>query len=165
MGSMLAIPFTLGIAVLRDRLWDIDVIINRTLVYGTLTATFGLIYVGLALGLHFFLRGLIQLTNDIVLVVTTLAIAALFQPLRKRIQTVIDRRFYRQKYDAAKTLADFSAVLRDEVDLNQLTEYLVTVVKETMQPTHVSLWLCPLEQPQTRNTRVLPRIEVMESEE
>ncbi len=159
MGAMLAIPFTLGIAVLRDRLWDIDVIINRTLVYGTLTATLGLIYVGLALGLHFLLRGLIQLTNDIALVATTLAIAALFQPLRRRIQTVIDRRFYRQKYDAAKTLADFSAVLRNEVDLKQLSEHVVAVVQKTMQPTHVSLWLFKPDQSRERSTRLLPRID------
>ena len=114
---------------------------------------------GLALGLHFFLRGLIQLTNDIVLVATTLAIAALFQPLRKRIQTVIDRRFYRQKYDAAKTLADFSAVLRNEVDLNQLSEHVVAVVQKTMQPTHVSLWLFKPDQSRERSTRLLPRID------
>jgi hypothetical protein len=119
MGSMLAIPFTLGIAVLRYRLWDIDVIINRTLVYGTLTATFGLIYVGLTLGQQMLLRGLIVQTNDIELVASTLAIAALFQPLRRRIQTLIDQRFYRHKYDAARTLAAFSAILRHEVDLNQ----------------------------------------------
>ena len=102
---MLAIPFTLGIAVLHYPAWDIDVFINRALVYSTLTATLGLIYVGLTLGLQFLLRGLIQQTNDIALVASTLAIYGLFQPLRRRIQTLIDRRFYRQKYDADKTLA------------------------------------------------------------
>jgi hypothetical protein len=159
MGSMLAIPFTLGIAVLRYRLWDIDVIINRTLVYGTLTATLGLIYVGLTLGLQMLLRGLIVQTNDIELVASTLAIAALFQPLRRRIQTLIDQRFYRHKYDAARTLAAFSAILRHEVDLNQLSEHLLAVVHETMQPTHVSLWLYHPKPSHERNTRMLPRIE------
>jgi hypothetical protein len=165
MVSMLAIPYTLAIAVLHHRLWDIDIIIKRTLIYGTLTVTLGLIFVGLNIGMQFLVRGFIQQTNDIVLVASTLAIAALFEPLRRQIQTFIDRRFYRQKYDAAKTIAVFGATLRNEIDLNQLTQNLEAVVRETMQPTHVSLWLCPLEQPQARNTRVLPRIEVIESEE
>jgi hypothetical protein len=165
MGSMLAIPYTLAFAVLHYRLWDIDIIINRTLVYSSLTLTLGLIFVGLTLGLQFLVRGIIQQTNNIALVASTLAIAALFEPLRRQIQTFIDRRFYRQKYDAAKTIATFSAVLRNEVDLNRLTENLVAVVRETMQPAHVSLWLCPLEQPQSRNTRVLPIIEVIENAE
>jgi hypothetical protein len=141
MVSMLAIPFTLGIAVLRYRLWDIDLIINRTLVYGTLTATLGLIYVGLTLGLQMLLGGLIRQTNDMLLVASTLAIAALFQPLRRRIQAFIDFRFYRRKYDAAQILAAYSATLRHEVDLNQLCEHLITVVQDTMQPSHASLWL------------------------
>jgi hypothetical protein len=165
MVSMLAIPYTLAIAVLHHRLWDIDIIIKRTLVYGTLTVTLGLIFVGLNIGMQFLVRGLIQQTNDIVLVASTLAIAALFEPLRRRIQTLIDRRFYRQKYDAAKTIAVFGATLRNEIDLDQLTQNLEAVVRETMQPTHVSLWLCPPDQPQPRNTRVLPRIEVIEIEE
>jgi hypothetical protein len=147
MVSMLAIPYTLAIAVLHYRLWDIDIIINRTLVYGTLTVTLGLIFVGLTLGLQFLVRGIIQQTNDIALVASTLAIAALFEPLHRQIQNFIDRRFYRQKYDAAKTIAAFGDIIRNEVDLNQLTENLVAVVKETMQPAHVSLWLCPLENP------------------
>jgi len=164
MGSMLAIPFTLGIAVLHYRLWDIDVFINRALVYSTLTATLGLIYVGLILGLQFLLRGLIKQTNDIALVASTLAIVGLFQPLRRRIQTLIDRRFYRQKYDANKTLAAFSTVIRNEMDLNQLSEHLVAVVQETMQPAHVSLWFCHPEPSRERNTRLLPRIDEGESE-
>jgi hypothetical protein len=125
--------------------------------------TLGLIFVGLVLGLQFLVRGMIQQTNDIALVASTLAIAALFEPLRRQIQTLIDRRFYRQKYDAAKTIAAFGAILRNEVDLNQLSESLAAVVQETMQPAHVSLWLCHPEPSQVRNTRVLPRIDVVES--
>lgn len=158
MALMLAIPFTLGIAILRYRLWDIDHVINRALVYGTLTAALGLIYVGLVLGQQLLLRGLLQQTNDIVLVASTLVVAALFQPLRSRIQTIIDRRFYRQKYDAARTLEAFGAVIRNEVDLAQLSDHLLAVVEETMQPEHVSLWLRGVKQPEPRTTRLLPRI-------
>ena len=116
-------------AVLHYRLWDIDIIINRTLVYSTLTVTLGLIFVGLTLGLQFMVRGIIQQNNDIALVASTLAIAALFEPLRRQIQNFIDRRFYRQRYDAAKTIAAFGDIIRNEVDLNQLTANLVAVVK------------------------------------
>ncbi len=139
--ALLLIPLSLGIAILRYRLWDIDIIINRTLVYGTLTVLLALVYVGLIFALQFLLRGVISQTNDVVIVVSTLAIAAMFQPLRRRIQGIIDLRFYRRKYDAAKTLEAFSATLRNEVDLDKLSEQLLEVVQETMQPAQVSLWL------------------------
>ncbi len=146
------IPLGLGIAILRYRLWDSDLIINRTLVYGMLTVSLVLVYVGLVIGLQALLRELISQTNAIAIVVSTLAIAALFQPLRHRIQNLIDRRFYRRKYDAAKTVEAFSAALRNEVDLSQLSEQLITVVQETMQPTHVSLWLRPPEHDEKQRT-------------
>lgn len=142
--SMLVIPPTLGIAIFRSHLWDIDVIINRTLVYTMLTATLGLVYAALVIVLQFLSHSLTG-GNQLALVGSTLAIAALFQPLRRRIQAIIDRRFYRRKYDAARTVEAFSAALRNEVDLNQLGEQLVTVVEETMQPAYVSLWLRPVE--------------------
>jgi hypothetical protein len=140
---LLLFPLSLGFAILRYRLWDIGVLINRTLVYGALTIILGLVYAGLVIGFQALLRGAISQTNDVAIVVSTLAIAALFQPLRHRIQAVIDRRFYRRKYDAAKIVAAYSATLRQEVDLDQLREHLVAVVQETMQPAHVSLWLRP----------------------
>jgi hypothetical protein len=144
--SMLVIPPTLGIAILRSHLWDIDVIINRTLVYGVLTAILALVYFGSIIALQSLvnvLTGQLSLWSQspLVIVASTLGIATLFQPLRRRIQAIIDRRFFRSKYDAARTLAAFSATLRDEVNLDQLREALETVVQETMQPSHVSLWL------------------------
>ena len=131
----------IGLAILRSRLWEIDIIINRTLVYGSLTALLGLLYFGLIFGLQYLLRGIISQNNNIAIVVSTLVIAALFQPFRHRLQKIVDRRFYRSKYDATKIIETFSVTLRNEVDLNQLSEHLVAVVQETMQPAHVSLWL------------------------
>jgi hypothetical protein len=131
----------IGLAILRHRLWEIDIIINRTLVYGSLTALLGLLYFGLIFALQFLLRGIVSQNNDISIVVSTLAIAALFQPLRHRIQSIIDRRFYRRRYAAAQIVETFSATLRNEVDLSQLREHLIAVVQDTMQPSHVSLWL------------------------
>src|SRR5215210_5945714 len=141
--SFMLIPLSIGVAVLRSHLFDIDVVINRTLVYGSLTATLvALYFVGIVVSQRLF----VALTGEkstLAVVASTLVIAALFTPLRRRIQSFIDRRFYRRKYDARKTLEDFSAQLRDETDLNALSDDLVGVVRETMQPTHVSLWLRP----------------------
>jgi MFS family permease len=141
--TMLLYPFTMGIAILRYRLWDIDVLINRTLVYGSLTVILTGVYVGLVIGLQALLRGIISQDSGVAIVLSTLAIYFLFQPLRHRLQQLIDRRFYRRKYDAAKVVAAFSDTLRHEVDLDTLREHLLAVVRETMQPAHVSLWLRP----------------------
>ena len=138
-----SLPLAIGVAIFRYHLWDIDILINRTLVYGSLTALLALIYFGLVIGLESLVRLFTGQASQspVIIVASTLAIAALFQPLRKRIQAIIDRRFYRRKYDAAKTIAAFSATLRNEVDLTRLREHLLNVVQETMQPAHVSLWL------------------------
>jgi hypothetical protein len=140
---IIALPTSIGIAVLRYRLYDIDLVINRTLVYGALTASLVLIYFGGVVSLQYVFRVLTGGESQLAIVASTLAIAALFNPLRRRFQDFIDRRFYRRKYDAARILATFGARLRDEVDLYTLSDDLLEVVRETMQPTHVSLWLRP----------------------
>jgi hypothetical protein len=143
LGFMLIIPLSFGVAILRYRLWDIDIIINRTLVYGTLTGILVAIYFGGVTLLQGMLRGLTGQESTVAIVATTLTIAVLFNPLRRRIQSLIDRRFYRRKYDAAKALEAFSAKLRDETDLDAVKGDLVGVIKETLQPKHVSLWVHP----------------------
>jgi hypothetical protein len=143
----LLIPISIAVAVLRHRLYDIDILINRTLVYGSLTAVLVALYFG---GIVVLQRVFVLLTGQqstLAVVASTLLIAALFNPLRRRIQAFIDRRFYRSKYDARKTLEAFSATLRDETDLGALSNDLVGVVSETVKPAHVSLWLRPEKTP------------------
>jgi len=143
--SFLLVPLSIGVAVLRSRLFDVDILINRTLVYAILSATLAAVYFG---GIILMQRVFAGLTDQeklpqLAIVASTLAIAALFDPLRRRIQSFIDRRFYRKKYDARVTIERFSAKLRDETDLAALSDELVGVVRETVQPTYVSLWLRP----------------------
>jgi len=141
--SFTLVPIAVGFAVLRYRLYDIDLVINRTLVYGSLTISLALVYIASVVSLQYVLRALTGGDSQLVIVASTLAIAALFNPLRGRIQGFIDRRFYRRKYDAAKTLEEFGSRLRDETDLDSLSEDLVGVVRETVRPARVSLWLRP----------------------
>jgi hypothetical protein len=134
-------PVAMGIAIFRYRLYQIDILINRTLVYGSLTAVLVAVYLGGVVFLQYTFRSLTGEGSQLAVVASTLIIAALFIPLRRRIQSFIDRRFYRSKYDARKTLEAFSAKLRDETDLDALSDDLVGVVRDAMQPAHVSLWL------------------------
>ena len=137
----LPVPLAMAVAILRYRLFEIDALINRTLVYGALSALLALIYFGSVVLLRALFRTLTGEQTELVTVLSTLFIAALFVPLRSAIQRAIDRRFYRRRYDAARVLAVFSATARDEVDLNTISEDLLAVVHETVQPEHASLWL------------------------
>jgi hypothetical protein len=143
--GLLGVPVAVGVAVLRYRLYNIDVLINRTLVYGTLTGILALVYVGGVTATQAVLQAFTDQEElpQLVIVASTLMIAAMFNPLRRGIQSFVDRRFYRTKYDAVKTLEAFSVTLRDETDLDALNDDLVGVVRETMRPTHASLWLGP----------------------
>jgi hypothetical protein len=141
--SVIALPAAIGIAILRYRLYDIDIIINRTLVYASLTAMLVLLYLGGVVSLQYAFRVVTGQESQLAVVASTLAIAALFNPLLRRVQAFVDRRFYRRKYDAAKSLAAFNTRLREETDLGALSNDVLRVVQETMQPAHVSLWLRP----------------------
>jgi hypothetical protein len=156
------IPLSFGFAILRYRLWDIDVIIHRTLVYSTLTVTLAVIYEVSVFTLQSFTSGLTFIKgNQLAIVASTFLIGGLFKPVYDRTRALIDRRFYRRKYDAARTIAAFSETIRDEVDLNQLCSRLVAVVGQTMQPAHLSLWLCPPKRYQDKTTRALPLLDTV----
>src|SRR5439155_13375898 len=157
---LVLIPISFGIAILRYRLYDIDILINRTLVYSTLTVLLATVYEVSVFTLQSLTGGLTLIRgNQLAIVASTLLIGVLFKPLHDRTRALIDRRFYRRKYDAARTLARFSTTIRDEVDLNQLGAKLIAVVEETMQPAHVSLWLRPHNWEVKRTTRLLPHLD------
>jgi hypothetical protein len=149
--AILLIPISIGIAVLRYHLFDIDLIINRTLVYLTLTVILAVFYEGTIVVLQNLLRVLTGQESQVTVVASTLTIAAMFEPLRRRIQGLVDRAFYRRKYDAEKTLEAFSAKLKNETDLEALNDELVGAVRDTMQPAHVSLWLRPAHKPEAKD--------------
>jgi hypothetical protein len=139
--AFLLVPVGFAVAILRYKLWDIDAVINRTLVYGSLTLSLVALYIGGVVSLQSLFRALTGQRSDLAVAIATLAIAALFNPWRHRLQSFIDRRFYRRRYDAARTLTGFSARLRDNVDLDRLQDELVTVADKTMQPEFIGLWL------------------------
>jgi hypothetical protein len=140
--AFMAIPMAVCVAILRYRLYDIDLIINRTLVYGLLTAVLGFVYIAGVVGVGGLVRGMTgQEGNNLVVAASTLAVAGLFRPARTRIQAFIDRRFDRSRYDAQQTIVDFSAKMREQIDLDSLTSEMTSVIRDTVQPTHVSLWL------------------------
>ena len=151
--SYAGVPIAVGFAVLRYRLYEIDLLINRTLVYGSLTAMLVTVYVGSVVGLQAVLRVPSGQEFTFAVVASTLTIAALFNPLRRRVQAFVDQRFYRRKYDARKTLEALSSSLRDETDFPTLSSDLVRVVRETMQPAHVSLWVRPAPQDESSSVR------------
>ena len=150
--SLTAVPIAVGFAVLRYRLYDIDLLINRALVYGSLTVLLAASYAGIVISVQYLLSAATGQESTLAVVASTLAIAALFGPLRRRVQTFVDRLFYRRKYDAAKTLEAFSARLREETDLKALTDEVTSVVRGTMHPAHVSLWLRPNPEPEAKST-------------
>jgi hypothetical protein len=153
----LLVPLSIGVAILRYRLWDIDLVINRTLVYGSLTATLAVVYFGGVTATQAIFPALTGQDDpqQLTIVVSTLIIAALFTPLRRCIQSLIDRRFYRRKYDARKTLEAFSAKLRNDTDLDALSDDLLGVVRGTMEPAHVSLWVHPDPAPKNKKTAAI----------
>jgi hypothetical protein len=154
------IPLSFGFAILRYRLWDIDIIIRRTLIYSTLTILLAVIYEVSVFMLQSLTSGLALIRgNQLAIFASTLLIGILIKPLYDRIRAFIERRFYRRKYDAARTVAAFSTTIRDEVDLNRLKEDLLAAVQETVQPAHVSLWLCPPKRYSEKTTRALPVID------
>jgi hypothetical protein len=138
--AIAGIPIATGVAVIRHQLWDTDVLVRKTLVYGSVSALLAGLYFGIVIGLQAVFSGFTR-GNDLAIAGSTLAVAALFRPVRRRIQAFVDRRFYRRRYDAEQTLAAFSTRLRDEVNLDELAADLAAVVRETMQPSHISVWL------------------------